>query len=153
MLKAPHMLLIGAAGRNTGKTEFACTLLRRFSTLQSITAIKITVIRSDESRGSCPRGGSGCGVCSSLEGEYDITEETDRDGSKDTSRLLRAGANHVFWLRVLDTHPETHIPSKDGAKVHRKNMMTVMLPYPILTEEPGQASYSLMETDNIVWVS
>ena len=52
MLKAPHMLLIVSAGRNAGKTEFACTLLRRFSPLQSITAIKITVIRSDESRGS-----------------------------------------------------------------------------------------------------
>jgi len=114
MLKAPHMLLIGAAGRNTGKTEFACTLLRRFSTLQPITAIKITVIRSDESRGSCPRGGSGCGVCSSLEGEYDITEETDRDGSKDTSRLLRAGANHVFWLRVLDTHMAEGLAALDG---------------------------------------
>ncbi|MEN8255517.1 MAG: molybdenum cofactor guanylyltransferase [Verrucomicrobiota bacterium] len=104
MQKAPHMLLIGAAGRNTGKTEFACTLIRRFSPAQPITAVKITVIRSDESRGSCPRGGSGCGVCSSLEGEYDITEETNRDGEKDTSRLLRAGANRVFWLRVLDTH-------------------------------------------------
>ncbi len=114
MLKAPHVLLIGAAGRNVGKTELACTLLRRFSPVQPITAVKITVIRSGEGRGSCPRGGSGCGVCSSLEGEYDITEETDRDGSKDTSRLLRAGANHVFWLRVLDTHMAEGLAALDG---------------------------------------
>ena len=104
MLKAPHMLLIGATGRNAGKTEFACTLLRCFSPVQPITAVKITVIRSGENRGSCPRGGSGCGVCSSLDGDYDITEETHRDGPKDTSRLLRAGADRVFWLRVLDSH-------------------------------------------------
>jgi len=98
------MLLIGASGRNAGKTAFACTLLRRFSPVQPITAVKITVIREEARAGTCPRGGSGCGVCTSLDGDYDITEETDHDGSKDTSRLLRAGAHQVFWLRVRDSH-------------------------------------------------
>ena len=102
MLKAPHMLLIGAAGRNVGKTEFACDLLRRFASGQPIAAAKVTVIRS--TNGSCPRGGSGCGVCSSLKGHFNITVETNLDGTKDTSRLLRAGAEQVYWLRVRDTH-------------------------------------------------
>ena len=40
-------------------------------------------------------------MCSSLDGVFLITEETDRDSGKDTSRLLAAGAEQVFWLRVL----------------------------------------------------
>jgi len=96
------MLLIGSSARNSGKTAFACELLRRFAPSQPITGVKITVIR--RGGGPCPRGVSGCNVCSSLDGSHDISEETDRDGRKDTSRLLRAGARRVFWLRVLESH-------------------------------------------------
>lgn len=104
MLKVPRMLLIGSSGRNSGKTEFACTLLRRLAGGQPVTGVKVTVIRRND--GTCPRGGEGCGVCSSLEGTYCITEETDRDGRKDTARLLAAGADRVFWLRVMAAHME-----------------------------------------------
>jgi molybdenum cofactor guanylyltransferase len=104
MLTVPRMLLIGSSGRNSGKTTFACDLLRRFGRTEPITAIKVTVIR--ERDGTCPRGGEGCGVCASLEGEYAITEETDLHGQKDTSRLLAAGAQQVFWLRVMAEHME-----------------------------------------------
>ncbi len=102
MDKAPRMLLIGSAGRHAGKTEFACTLLHHFCGTTAITGVKITVIRPDDS--GCPRGNSNCGVCTSLDDHYAITEETNRDGAKDTSRLLNAGAARVFWLRVLDRH-------------------------------------------------
>ncbi len=104
MIKAPNMLLVGAAMRNAGKTEFACSLLRRFVPQQPIIAVKITVIR--EEGGACPRGGQGCGACYSLEGNYDIFKETDYEGPKDTSRLLRAGADRVYWMRVLASHME-----------------------------------------------
>ena len=53
---------------------------------------------------ACPRGGKGCGVCSSLEGEYCITDEVNAPADKDTARLLAAGASKVFWLRTLKTH-------------------------------------------------
>ena len=96
------MLMVGAAGRNVGKTEFACSLIRKFSTRCKVIGIKVTAI--DSSDGSCPHGGSGCGVCSSLEGNYCITEETDRQSNKDTCRMLAAGAETVYWLRVLKTH-------------------------------------------------
>jgi len=98
----PNLLLIGAANRDAGKTTFACGVintLRQALPATGIIGVKVTAIR--EVNGECPRGGSGCGVCSTLEGDYCITEETCLDSAKDTSRLLAAGAERVFWLQVL----------------------------------------------------
>ena len=108
MIYAPFMLLIGAAGRDAGKTTFACEIIRRFHTLP-INAAKVTAIQARD--GLCPRGGKGCGVCTSLEGDFCITEETDPEGKKDTQRLLAAGAQRVMWLRVLKSKLE------EGARV------------------------------------
>jgi len=83
MIKLDKMLMIGSAGSN-------------------IVGIKVTTIKDKD--GQCPRGGKGCGVCSSLEGNFCITEETNRTSGKDTSRLLAAGAGRVFWIRVLKEH-------------------------------------------------
>jgi molybdenum cofactor guanylyltransferase len=102
MIRLENMLMIGSSGSNVGKTELACALLRRFGGTQRIVAAKVTAVEQRD--GSCPRGGSGCGVCSSLEAEYEITEETDHCSRKDTGRLLAAGADRVYWLRVLRAH-------------------------------------------------
>jgi len=102
MFKLDGMLMIGSAGTNVGKTELACTLLRKFSKTIDIIGIKVTTIKDKD--GQCPRGGEGCGVCSSLEGVYCITEELNSTSDKDTARLLAAGASRVFWLRVLKEH-------------------------------------------------
>ena len=102
MIKLDGMLMIGSAGTNVGKTELACALIRKFSKSSNITGIKVTAIK--EKNGQCPRGGEGCGVCSSLDGVYCITQETDNSSRKDTARLLTAGASRVFWLRVMKTH-------------------------------------------------
>lgn len=94
--------MVGAADRNVGKTKFACSLISKFSLQCSIVGIKVTAI--EKAGSSCPRGVSGCDVCSSLEGPFHITEETDRGANKDTCRMLAAGASRVFWLRALKTH-------------------------------------------------
>ncbi len=102
MTRVPGMLMIGAAGRNAGKTEFACRLITSFSAQAEITGLKVTTVR--ERDGKCPRGGQGCGVCSSLKGNYCLTEELGENPEKDTARLLAAGATRVFWLRVMKEH-------------------------------------------------
>ncbi|HOV73498.1 MAG TPA: hypothetical protein PK967_05955 [Candidatus Hydrogenedentes bacterium] len=104
MIHAPNMLMIGSCGRNSGKTTFACELLKRLSAQHEIVAAKVTTIQ--ERNGTCPRGGEGCGVCATLDGRFCITEETLRGGTKDTQRLLAAGAARVFWLRVMSEHLE-----------------------------------------------
>ena len=102
MIKLDGMLMIGSAGANVGKTELARVLLRKFGKNHNITGIKVTTIKDKD--GQCPRGGEGCGVCSSLEGNFCITEETSKTSDKDTARLLAAGASRVFWIRVLKEH-------------------------------------------------
>lgn len=97
--RLPRFLVIGACGRNSGKTTFSEEVIRNSSL--PLTAVKITIIR-DEGKG-CPLGGEGCGICSSLQGDFELTEETVRDSGKDTSRLLAAGAQRVLWLRVRST--------------------------------------------------
>jgi len=97
--KFAGMLLVGSAGRSAGKTKFVCSLIEKFSRQRDIVGVKVTAIEDAES--GCPRGESECGVCSSLEGRYEIVEETDREAEKDTCRILAAGASRVFWLRVL----------------------------------------------------
>lgn len=102
MVKIPGMIMVGAAGRNVGKTEFACSLIRKFSSQHDIIGIKVTTI--EEVGGGCHRGSEGCGVCTTLEGNFCITEETDSRPDKDTCRMLAAGAKKVFWLRVFKQH-------------------------------------------------
>jgi len=99
MIRVPGMLMVGAAGRNAGKTELACSLIERFAGQHEVVAVKVTTVRKAD--GTCPRGGRGCGVCSSLDGPYCITEETAPPPDKDTARLLAAGAARVYWVRVL----------------------------------------------------
>jgi hypothetical protein len=97
----PEMLMIGATGRNTGKTELACQIIRTNAAQTPIAALKVTtVVRTD---GSCPRGGTGCGVCSSLGEPWCVTREVDTDTDKDTSRLLESGAREAYWLRVRES--------------------------------------------------
>jgi len=104
MIKIDGMLMIGSSGANVGKTKLACELLRRLSGPRDVAAVKVTTISDRD--GQCPRGGEGCGVCSSLEGNFRITQETNRHSDKDTGRLLSAGAIRVYWLTVLKTHLE-----------------------------------------------
>lgn len=102
MIRIPGMIMVGAGGRNVGKTELVCALIQRFAAHHRITALKVTTV--SETDGRCPRGGEGCGVCTSFEGAYFMTEETSAPPDKDTGRLLSAGAARVFWLRVRENH-------------------------------------------------
>jgi len=133
MIKLENMLLIGSTGRNVGKTELACKLIKKFSKTCDIVGVKVTTIHDPS--GKCPRGGQGCGVCSSLEGKFYITEETDTLSNKDTARLLAAGAKKVFWLRILREHLADGIaelskilPSKAAIICESNSIRKVVIP-------------------------
>ncbi len=94
------LLMLGAMGRNAGKTEFAVRLIRRFSAVGlRLVAVKATAIAAREG----PHGDRG--VCAALDKPFEILEE--KDGGpphNDTMRMLHAGATRVFWLRVHLPH-------------------------------------------------
>ena len=95
----PNMLLVGSTARNTGKTTFCVAFLNKWQDKFDIIGLKVTAIRKGKS--ACPHGNHECGVCASLVGNYEITEETNKSGEKDTQKLLAAGAKKVFWIRAL----------------------------------------------------
>jgi molybdopterin-guanine dinucleotide biosynthesis protein A len=107
MIKLDGMLMIGSSGANVGKTELASAVISKFAKSRDIIGLKVTTIEARDGR--CPRGGQGCGVCSSLAGDFCLTEESDGQSNKDTARFLAAGAKRVFWLRVMRTHLEQGI--------------------------------------------
>lgn len=106
MIELAGMLMVGSLGRGLGKTELSCSLIKKFGPKCDIVGIKVTPVSDTES--GCPHG-PGCGACSSLDADYDITEETDSESDKDTCRILAAGAKRVFWLRALKAHLEAGI--------------------------------------------
>jgi len=134
MIKKSEFIILGSTGRNTGKTEFACRLINRFSKTSKVIGIKVTSIDRDE--GFCPRGPESCGVCASLKNEYDIIEETENNTGKDTSRMLNAGAHKVYWLKVDKNYIEKGIKAlieqlpKDALIVAESNSLRTVI-------EPG----------------
>jgi hypothetical protein len=99
--QARNLLLIGAAGRNVGKTTLAAALVEKMREWnRPVNAAKIITV---ERKGApCPHGGRGCGACS-LDSDFVLCREYAHTGGKDTARLLAAGADRVFLLRSLKT--------------------------------------------------
>jgi len=118
--------MIGATDRNSGKSTLACRLIEQHAPTQDVVAVKVTTVR--ERHGECPRGGEGCGACSSLDGDWAITEETGQHPDKDTGRMLAAGATKVYWLRVCQEHLD------DG---FRALLETVGPDVPVICEATG----------------
>lgn len=104
MLNNEKMIMIGSSGRNSGKTTLSVELIKKYKNANKVVALKVTTIGSRKL--SCPRGGEGCGVCTSLQGEFDIREEVLSGKVKDTQRLKEAGANRVFWIRAYKENLE-----------------------------------------------
>jgi molybdopterin-guanine dinucleotide biosynthesis protein A len=93
------MLMVGAAGRNLGKTTFICRLIERLSGDQPVVAIKVTAF--DDIDGRIITETARCNTYKTLEGRFMITREADGPDEKDTHRMFHAGAEKVYWLRTL----------------------------------------------------
>ncbi len=102
MIEAPRMLIVGSTGKNSGKTDFVCSLIDRFHSNHEIIAVKVTTVKEIDDK--CTRSCLDCGVCTDLSSNYLITREIDEGRDKDTKRMVAAGASKVFWLRVLREH-------------------------------------------------
>lgn len=91
MIRDINLLLVGGAGRNVGKTEFVCRVIRKISRQNDVYGLKVSTIFPDEQlyHGSHDNDLN----------DYMLFEETRLDTTKDTSRMLLAGAKRVFYLQ------------------------------------------------------
>ena len=95
MNKKPTILLIAGTGRNSGKTTLAVAIIARFSHLNDLVAVKIS-----------PHFHRGKTDLIPIEqnSRYNIYRDPERQGSKDSQRMAKAGADRVFYVEVRDTH-------------------------------------------------
>jgi hypothetical protein len=94
MLQDNTLLIVGGTARNVGKTELVCRIIKKISADIRVYALKVSAIFPDEGIYHGDHEGD-------PEAQY-LFEETRYDTAKDTSRMLRAGARKVFYLRGED---------------------------------------------------
>ncbi|EOL46381.1 hypothetical protein I580_01650 [Enterococcus caccae ATCC BAA-1240] len=96
------MVQIGSTGRNSGKTTIAKRIIAENQERFTIYGLKIITISG--ARGKCQRGETGCGICTSIDEGYELIEERNCNGVKDTMQLLKAGCKKVYLLKVFHDH-------------------------------------------------
>ncbi len=91
-MKSENILLIAGTGTKSGKTTIACKIIAQLKHPELV-AIKITPHFHETTPGlSLVSEGPG----------YSIYKEDNPDTSKDTSRMLKAGAKQVYFAKVSD---------------------------------------------------
>src|SRR5699024_2956550 len=78
----------------------AAEVIKKYKNQIPIVALKIITITGK--RGICQRGTVGCGICTSIDSGYELIEEENVRGNKDTMQLLRSGAMQVFLLKAFE---------------------------------------------------
>jgi len=99
MLSVPEMVMIDGNSRNSGKTTMACSIISKISAKHEVIGLKVTSVRpgEEDKHGNHEED---------LTTNYTIFEELDRESQKDTSKMLRAGATRVYFIRVSDIYIE-----------------------------------------------
>jgi hypothetical protein len=91
--KRDNIILLAGNGQNAGKTLFACQLI-------SSLRIKVIGIKICPHFHHLP---SDTNFIVKTE-NYQIIKENKQEGSKDSNRLLNAGADKVFYIQTKDEH-------------------------------------------------
>ena len=87
-----NLLLVAGPGRNSGKTTIICKIIEQFRHI-GITSVKISPHFHTPSYGLIHISGKP---------GYEIYEETNSDTSKDSSRMLRSGAEKVYYIQTFE---------------------------------------------------
>lgn len=97
MIEMPNMFLIAGNARKIGKTTLACRIIEKFSADHKITGLKVSSIRPDEEAFH----GDHMEI---LIDTYRVEEEMSTLSTKDTAKMLRSGAEKVFYIQAFDDH-------------------------------------------------
>lgn len=102
MISVPEMIMIGGNSRNSGKTTLACKCISQLSEKQEVIGLKVTSIRpgEDDLHGNHN---------DNFTDGFTIFEELNPHSHKDTAKMLKAGASHVYYICVDETFAEKAI--------------------------------------------
>jgi len=118
----PNLIIISGTGYKSGKTTMACRIIEQFRNLM-IVSVKITPHFHETTPGL---------ELISEGPEFSIYEETNNGTSKDTSRMLKAGAAKVYFAKVTD---------KSLAFAFGEILKKVPAGTPIICESPALRKY------------
>ena len=90
-----NILTISGTGRNVGKTSLACRIIRKVSTSEKLTAIKIS---PHPHKVDYPK------ALFEKPGAYSMFRENKKDRGKDSSKMLAAGADSAYYVQTSDAH-------------------------------------------------
>lgn len=122
-MTVPNLMIIAGTGNKSGKTSMACRILEQLRYFE-IVSVKITPHFHETTPGL---------VLLSEKKGYSVYEETNSDTSKDTSRMLKAGASRVYFAKVTDN-------SLDEA--FKEIMEHIPEGTPIICESPALRQYT-----------
>jgi molybdopterin-guanine dinucleotide biosynthesis protein A len=91
--KKNSIVLIAGTGRNVGKTSLACELIKEVSKYSEVIGLKISPHGHTQSKDAGL-------VC--FHEKYSVYKETDTSTTKDSSRMLNAGASQVYYIQAED---------------------------------------------------
>ena len=115
IMRRENIILLAGNGQNVGKTLFACQLIESLQQKHSVIGIKICPHFHDLDPDS---------VFIIKNENYQITKEDRKDGTKDSNRLLNAGAKEVYYIQTKDEYL-TNVMA-DLEKVITSNMPVVI---------------------------
>lgn len=90
-------MLLAGNGRKIGKTTLACAIIQAHCQTAAIIGLKVTTMYANDTHYHGKHD-------TLLETPCEMFEETNISSEKDTSRMLRAGASKVFYIRCHDAH-------------------------------------------------
>lgn len=155
--KEKRLIIVGGTGRNVGKTEFACRLIAQLAQSFPVYGLKVSAVYPDEQIYHGSHDPESERLC--------LVEETRTDGTKDTMRMLNAGAARVFYLKgeqesVLTGFQEfiTTIPEKSAIVCESNSLSEYITPamHIIVHIEGGEVkprAVSLLHRADMVIVS
>ena len=118
----PNLIIVAGTGTKSGKTSFICRVIDQFKE-SGVCAIKITPHFHEVTPGlSVKSEGKG----------FTIYEESNRMLTKDTSRMLNAGAKKVYFAKVWD---------EELAGAFNKTIEMTPPGSPIICESPALRKY------------
>jgi hypothetical protein len=90
-----NILTISGAGRNVGKTSLACRIIEKLAGTHKLTAVKISphFHQVDYPNALFEKPGA-----------YSLYRENKKDREKDSSKMLAAGADPVYYIQTNDVH-------------------------------------------------
>lgn len=122
----PNVMVIGGSGRKVGKTTLACELIGRFAN-EGVTGIKISPHYHPLT--------SGLKIIHQTK-NYLLAEETDPESSKNTSSMLKAGAEKVYFIQTKDEGIEEAL-QKNLSMIEKNKAVIIESGKPVHYIKPG----------------